>query len=154
VPVCDSRYFLFAFSGLLKSAGIEWRCFPISDNHRLTPFRPLFALPRHPRGSLCAICLRLHRLHAAPAGARDGLADPRVSKQQHARHSLQPGQQGSRTRDRPPRRRWPAGEQLDSRNYSGPDIVAFLLMAIAFLACWIPARRASRVDPMIALRAE
>jgi ABC-type antimicrobial peptide transport system permease subunit len=43
---------------------------------------------------------------------------------------------------------------LDSRNPAHIWIAAGLVAATAGIACWIPARRATRIDPMSALRQE
>jgi len=41
--------------------------------------------------------------------------------------------------------------RLDPLTYFG---VIALLLVVSAIACWVPARRAARVDPMVALRYE
>jgi putative ABC transport system permease protein len=44
--------------------------------------------------------------------------------------------------------------EISSADPATYAVVASLLLAVAALACWLPARRATRVDPMVALRCE
>jgi putative ABC transport system permease protein len=43
---------------------------------------------------------------------------------------------------------WPAVKPYDPATLAGTTL---LLMGTAVLACWIPAKRAARVDPVVAL---
>jgi ABC-type antimicrobial peptide transport system permease subunit len=46
---------------------------------------------------------------------------------------------------------WPGVKPYDPATLAS---TVLLLLATGVLACWIPARRAARVDPMVALRYE
>jgi putative ABC transport system permease protein len=44
--------------------------------------------------------------------------------------------------------------EVSTRDAAVFGIVTAVLLVVAFLSCWLPARRAARVDPIVALRSE